>query len=1371
MTGKIRGRISGILVAVLIGMAIFPNSVLATDGLDGANQINASETSIEDEGDTGDIQENGDDGDDALGADGQELQLGNEQGFEEAKNQGAGENQEPDDGAIASQGLVNFVGVEFPYLETPQEQKLFVSFGDGTENISEAKLVCEKSDGSILELNFSEKENEVYLFKYTFEDSDTGAYSLAEFHYVQEGVERTVGLREIGIDAQFGVNEYYPGYEETLVSDTGISVAAIEDVEDIEASIVNVEPDAIENAEVDIEEAIEETVDDIETGKSASKEPDDIFTKATNTLLSSMADIIMPKTTAKAAENVVVVLDPGHGGSQPGAGAYGLIEKDINLKIAKYCKEELEQYNGVTVHMTRESDETVGLTERVRRAKNWGADVLVSLHINSGSSTAHGAEVYYPNSSYNQTIHNDGKNLADSIYQKLIALGLDGKRGIKFRDSDNGGTYEDGSIADYYTIICDSKENGFPGIIVEHAFISNASDAAKLAQDSFLRQLGAADAAGIANFFNLSKGANIEIENKNDFNGTAQIKAVGLGRKAVVKVWNDTNSDPKTYPIDEGRGTIKFNISDFKNVRGQYYVEAYSESGVSLCKKSFYMVKDPSYSLEVEAMDQKSIQYQLKVQFAEMPSEVKGVRFAVWSDLNGQDDVIWYQADKKDGKWIATADVRKHKTAGHYTIHAYAAMSNGSSIFLDASGFTVEKPEMSVVADNYNVEAGTFDVTLKEVKSVPGITKVEVPVWCAENQSDIYWYTAQKQSDGSYKVKVNIANHKYSTGLYKIHSYTTMENGVRAFSGSAQSMAVTLPEMGLSAVDDGKETIYTLKASNVSGLGLVKEVRFAVWSDLNGQDDIIWYPGTKQSNGIWTAKADVRKHKTAGHYNVHTYAVLANGSLKFIGATEFTVNKPQTSITVSEYRVSEGTFDVDLTVQSASGVSKVEVPIWCAANQNDIRWYEAKKQSDGSYRVSVNIANHKYATGAYKIHVYVTSGNGVKAFAGSAPDKMVTLPEMEITATDTDKKETSYNLEVTNVSGIGVVKEVRFATWSDQNGQDDIIWYPGTRRANNTWTAIADIKKHRTPGHYNVHVYATLANGNLKYLGSTGFTVSKGTVSSITIQDYDDITGSFRVNILDPNAVSGISKVEVPVWCAENQSDIKWYNAVKAEDGNYYVDVDPINHKDHSGLYKIHVYITAQNGIKAYAKSTSLQVSPEKYLIMGDTTTTVDQMVKYYESSNKEYPAIELGKGGAFTLKEFCQIYYEEAEAEGVRAEVAFTQAMKETGWLQYGGIVKISQFNFAGIGALDGNAQGECASFKDVRTGIRAQIQHLKAYGCKEPLKNEVVDPRFDKVKRGCAPYVEYLGQKENPEGLGWATAANYGKQIVSMIKVLKAM
>lgn len=180
-------------------------------------------------------------------------------------------------------------------------------------------------------------------------------------------------------------------------------------------------------------------------------------------------------------------------------------------------------------------------------------------------------------------------------------------------------------------------------------------------------------------------------------------------------------------------------------------------------------------------------------------------------------------------------------------------------------------------------------------------------------------------------------------------------------------------------------------------------------------------------------------------------------------------------------------------------------------------------------------------------------------------------------------------------------------------------------------------------------------------------------------------------------------------------------------------------------------------------------IADGQYPIMGNSSVTAEQMAAYYKASGAEYPAEELGKGGADSIETFCQIYCEEAAAEGVRPEVAFVQAMKETAWLKYGGDAQIEQFNFAGIGTTGDGVPG--SSYADVRTGIRAQIQHLKAYATEDILAQECVDDRYEYVKKGSAPYVEWLGQKENPQGTGWAADENYGYSIVEMIKKLKQM
>lgn len=176
--------------------------------------------------------------------------------------------------------------------------------------------------------------------------------------------------------------------------------------------------------------------------------------------------------------------------------------------------------------------------------------------------------------------------------------------------------------------------------------------------------------------------------------------------------------------------------------------------------------------------------------------------------------------------------------------------------------------------------------------------------------------------------------------------------------------------------------------------------------------------------------------------------------------------------------------------------------------------------------------------------------------------------------------------------------------------------------------------------------------------------------------------------------------------------------------------------------------------------------------IMGYSAATMQQMIKYFNKSGKKFPDTYACEefGNVKTIEEFVKIVIQEAEMEGVRADVLCCQIFKETGFLQFGGDVKPEQCNFGGIGATGGGAVGN--SFPNVRIGIRAQVQHLKLYACEDPqYKNEIVDPRFYKGIAGTAKYVEWLGINENPNGKGWATGKNYGYSIVEMMKVMASL
>lgn len=225
-----------------------------------------------------------------------------------------------------------------------------------------------------------------------------------------------------------------------------------------------------------------------------------------------MAEEGLSVETAKSGQ-VVIVLDPGHDSTHGGAYGNGLSEEVLNLKIAKYCMEELNTYNNVKVYLTRESESCPypggnagnDNLKRVQFAQSVGADAYVSLHLNALDNASYGGvEVFYPNQNYRPELSTIGAELSRAVLNELVGLGLE-NRGIKIRNAEVS-KYADGSVGDYYQIIREAKNRNITGIIVEHAYISCSHDASNfLSTEAKLKALGVADATGIAKYYGLSK--------------------------------------------------------------------------------------------------------------------------------------------------------------------------------------------------------------------------------------------------------------------------------------------------------------------------------------------------------------------------------------------------------------------------------------------------------------------------------------------------------------------------------------------------------------------------------------------------------------------------------------------------------------------------------------------------------------------------------------------------------------------------------------------------------------------------------------------------------------------------------------------------
>lgn len=382
--------------------------------------------------------------------------------------------------------MMDYFLVDNPVLSSNSTENFVLSLKD-INGYSDFFINVQKKDGTTFDLEASEQVDKLVKFTKEFSSVDKGEYSVTTLHYTYNGEKYYLNFSDLGMDVKFGVDQEYSGYDETLPDMT-------QDV---------VEDDELNNAVIQVTN-LDDASEEVAEGFVAS-DPD-----AAIGLISEDES-----ATQRSNEGVTICLDPGHGGNDSGAiGINNVYEKNLTLKIAQYCKQELEKYNCKVV-MTRTGDTNPSLEERADYAKAQGAKYLISIHLNSAASGgAVGAEVYYPNTHWRPDISANGKNVAQAIQSQLVSLGLY-DRGIKFRTIDTNiypdpFRYDDGSVADYYGIIRNAKYNGLTGLIIEHCFINSVSDYNNyLNSDAKLQKLGVADANGIVSALGLTKKQSI----------------------------------------------------------------------------------------------------------------------------------------------------------------------------------------------------------------------------------------------------------------------------------------------------------------------------------------------------------------------------------------------------------------------------------------------------------------------------------------------------------------------------------------------------------------------------------------------------------------------------------------------------------------------------------------------------------------------------------------------------------------------------------------------------------------------------------------------------------------------------------------------
>lgn len=627
-----------------------------------------------------------------------------------------------------------------------------------------------------------------------------------------------------------------------------------------------------------------------------------------------------------------------------------------------------------------------------------------------------------------------------------------------------------------------------------------------------------------------------------------------------------------------------------------------TESSESVSEEATEETTPEEEALHIEILDPDQTESKLTIRLhGYTKAEGEKISAAVWSFENGQDDLRWYTlnpsvSDRGFNLYHADVKISDHKSTGSYAVHVYSTLS-GKMTCIGKEEFTITKPECGTIqVGDLDQKTGSFPVIIKDIVCPSGVQKLQIPIWCAPNQSDLYWYTALPQSDGTYKTEVKLANHRYATGTYQIHSYITAENGIFTFAG--KTTALIDPKASIHIACDGSN--YNIDAENIFRSDLTS-VEYAIWSEENGQDDLKWLKGSySQTTGISHLSYKASTFSSFGLYHVHMYGTDQTGKKIFLGKAEYEVAKPTPpEITVST-DPEKGSFTITLSnIEHPDSIQKIQIPTWSKKDQSDLVWYDAKKHDDGTFTVSSNISKHNFNIGTYISHVYITPANGSRYFAGqttvdfSAKQGSISLGE--------SSDDRFYPVSIADFILPGGVSEVRYAVWSDKNGQDDLKWYTA-KNTSDSFTANIDLANHKTTGLYHIHAYGLNRKGNLVLLGvSTDLNVEADSSADISIENMDSQNGSFYIR-LQVQSASAIQKVQIPVWSASNQSDLHWYTAEKQDDGSYLADFNIYNHHYNLGIYNIHVYCTLANGIMVFSGKTTQEITLNDHITVQGTS-------------------------------------------------------------------------------------------------------------------------------------------------------------------------
>ena len=594
---------------------------------------------------------------------------------------------------------------------------------------------------------------------------------------------------------------------------------------------------------------------------------------------------------------------------------------------------------------------------------------------------------------------------------------------------------------------------------------------------------------------------------ENNLRGKGPVKTAQFGLEnfwvAQYPTAKLSTNDAKTLRYNGRAGAWQF-TSQAELLPGKHVFDHsvdYTGRFTSQAKPAPEVPKGPlSGKISIENNDSLAGRFDVVISNVLAPQGVASVSVPVWSDDKGQDDLIWHHATRQqDGRYRVTVKASDHNNStGKYHVHLYYTQLNGEQIGVTATttevsiGKTVNKgkPSGRVTIENNNSTTGTFDAVIRDVVSPNGLKEVLVPTWSEVNgQDDLVWHKAVKQADGSYRATIKSSEHKNSQGKYQVHVHYIDGSGQRRYVTETVTEVHQSRPSGVLSIENQNQISGTFDAvvRNVIAPNGLKEVLIPTWSEVNGQDDLIWHKAVKQADGSYRATIKSSEHKNSqGKYQVHVHYVDGSGQRRYVTetSTQLKLSQPTGKVNIQNNNKETGTFDVVVTdVFSPKGVQSVQVPVWSdQGGQDDLIWYNATRQSDGSYKASIKAENHKNSTGTYHVHLYYIQNDGSRIGVHSTTTQVEyrnLTHKTKAYIKDVNSQTGTFTVAVDQSSQGKRIKNIRAAVWS-QAHQENLSWYTQTPAGGHTEIGIAAVNHGNKQGDYTTHVYVDYTDGSVE---------------------------------------------------------------------------------------------------------------------------------------------------------------------------------------------------------------------------------------------------------------------------------------------------